>query len=81
MENLDRLTCEEAFRRLDDYLDRELTPHEMELVRKHLETCEACRRHDVFESTVLQQLRAKICRIDMPPQLMAEIHRRLAEQD
>ena len=29
MSDINRLTCDEAFRRLDDYLDRELTPEEM----------------------------------------------------
>jgi predicted anti-sigma-YlaC factor YlaD len=38
----DRLTCEETFRRLDDYLDRELNHHEMALVRKHLKACDVC---------------------------------------
>ena len=33
---LDRMSCEEAFRRLDDYLDRELSPDEMRQVEEHL---------------------------------------------
>jgi anti-sigma factor (TIGR02949 family) len=81
LEKPDRFTCEETFRRLDDYLDRELSEHEMKLVREHLETCEACRKHDVFESAVLQQLRSKLCRIDMPPDLMMEIRRSLDCED
>jgi Putative zinc-finger len=36
MAPIDRYTCEETIRRLDDYLDRELTPHEMQLVKEHL---------------------------------------------
>jgi hypothetical protein len=39
MTPLSRYTCEEAFRRLDDYLDRELSSDETELVREHLEVC------------------------------------------
>ena len=33
MTHLSRYTCEEAFRRLDDYLDRELSEQEMVPVR------------------------------------------------
>jgi len=35
-----RYTCEETFRRLEDYVDRELSAEEMERVREHLKTCE-----------------------------------------
>ena len=33
MTSIDRYTCEEVVRRLDDYVDRELAPHEMQLMR------------------------------------------------
>lgn len=73
-----RYTCEEIFRRLDDYLDRELTPREMQLVRQHLETCVACSTEFAFEATVLSEVRAKLRRIDVPEDLLGRITARLA---
>ena len=43
MDRLDRYTCEEALRRLEEFLDRELTAEEMQRVQAHLDTCAACR--------------------------------------
>ena len=74
---LDRLTCEETFRRLDDYVDRELEPAEMQIVRRHLETCAVCAREYDFETSVLHHLRAKLRRIAVPEDLQAKIHRQL----
>lgn len=64
-----RYTCEETFRRLDDYLDRELAGDEMELVREHLQSCEICAREFSFEESVLQEVRTKLNRIDAPADL------------
>ena len=33
MRTVDKYNCEQVFKRLDDYLDRELTPPEMERIR------------------------------------------------
>jgi anti-sigma factor (TIGR02949 family) len=78
---LDRYTCEEVFRRLDDYLDRELTVQEMELVRQHLETCEACASEHRFQASVIQELRSRIQRVSMPPSLMDRISKALKQSD
>ena len=69
MTHLSRYTCEEAFRRLDDYLDRELSEQEMILVREHLEVCAGCAREFNFESSVLHGVRDKLRQIDLPPSL------------
>ncbi len=50
MTRTDRMTCEEVFQRLDDYLDRELTPDEARMVKEHLDTCAACAAEHRFES-------------------------------
>ncbi len=71
----DRLTCEETFARLNDYLDRELSPEEIRLVEVHLATCAACAREYRFEESFLREVRDKLRRIAMPP----EVHRRIAE--
>lgn len=74
----DRFTCEEIFARLDDYLDRELSADEMRMVREHLETCAACSSEHRFEMGVIDDVRAKLRRIDVPNGLMARISARLA---
>jgi anti-sigma factor (TIGR02949 family) len=73
MTGLTRYTCEEAFRRLDDYLDRELGEAEMELVRQHLEICEGCTREFNFESSVLEGVRARLREVEMPDSLPARV--------
>jgi anti-sigma factor (TIGR02949 family) len=75
-----RFTCEEAFRRLDDYLDRELSPEEMAMVREHLETCAVCTREFTFEASLLTEVRRKVQRIDVPPGLLERINRELGRQ-
>ena len=73
MTHLNRYTCEEAFRRLDDYLDRELTPEETTLVQEHLEICAGCAREFNFEASVLHGVREKLRQIELPPSLQARI--------
>ena len=73
MTHLSRYTCEEAFRRLDDYLDRELTPEETALVHEHLETCAGCAREFSFEASVLRGVREKLRQIDVPESLQSRI--------
>ena len=77
MRPVDRYNCEQTFRRFNDYLDRELTPAEMAMVREHLEFCERCARELAFEGSVLREVRAKVSRIAAPPDLLARISRAL----
>jgi anti-sigma factor (TIGR02949 family) len=77
MAQIDRYTCEETIRRLDDYLDRELTPHEMQLVQEHLEVCALCASEYAFEGSALERLRDKLQRIPAPVDLMSRISRAL----
>jgi anti-sigma factor (TIGR02949 family) len=70
---LDRTTCEETFRRLDDYLDRQLTADEARLVEEHLHECAACSREFVFEASVIQAVRRKLRRLSAPPALVDRI--------
>ncbi|HWA55900.1 MAG TPA: zf-HC2 domain-containing protein [Gemmatimonadales bacterium] len=76
----DRFTCEEVFARLDDYLDRELTAEEMQLVRDHLATCAACASEYRFEAGVLEGVREKLRRLAVPADLMARISARIAAE-
>jgi anti-sigma factor (TIGR02949 family) len=70
---LDRLSCEETFRRLDDYLDRELSAEEMRMVRDHLEICAVCATEFGFERAVIDRVRQKLARIDVSPDLKRRI--------
>ena len=73
MSHLSRYTCEEAFRRLDDYLDRELSPDETTLVQEHLEICAGCAREFNFEESLLRGVRSKLRQIELPDSLQARI--------
>lgn len=73
MSHIDRYTCEDAFLRLDDYLDRELPAEEMDCVRRHLETCALCASEMDFEQTVIDDVRGKLRRIRAPGDLMTRI--------
>ena len=73
MTHINRYTCEEAFRRLDDYLDRELSAEEMTLVHEHLDICAGCAREFNFEASVLRGVRQKLRQIDPPDSLQARI--------
>jgi anti-sigma factor (TIGR02949 family) len=77
MAQIDRYTCEETIRRLDDYLDRELTPHEMQLVHEHLEVCAMCASEYAFEARALERLRDKLSRLEAPADLMAKVSQAL----
>ena len=81
MSPVDRLTCVELFRRLDDYMDRELGAEEMRLIREHLETCAQCAGEYAFEENVLNNVRAKLRRIKAPPDLLGKISRIIAESE
>ncbi len=70
---LNRTTCEEAFRRLDDYLDRRLGETETRLIQEHLEICAACAHEFTFEASVLIGVRQKLRQLNVPPDLLARI--------
>lgn len=72
--------CREAFRRLDDYLDRELTAEETDLVRGHLEECAVCAREFEHEATWMRGVREKLERIDAPAEFRARLLRALTPE-
>ncbi len=80
MSAIDRYTCEDVLRRLDDYLDRQLSPSEMELAREHIETCAACAKEYGFSAGTLRTIKAKLRRIDVAPDLVDRISLALAEE-
>lgn len=81
MTKLDRSNCEEAFRRLEDFLDHRLSPADMRLVEEHLEMCAWCAREFNFEASVLHGLQRKLKQVDVPPDLLSKVLRRLPRPD
>jgi anti-sigma factor (TIGR02949 family) len=77
---LNRHTCEEAFRRLDDYLDRRLSPDETSLVKEHLQICDACTREFTFEASVLNGVRQKLQHLEAPADLLARVLSQLQQR-
>ena len=75
----DRLSCEEMFRRLDDYLDRELTPEETRVVEAHLEICALCATEYAFEAGVLKDVKRKLRHIEVPSSLRDKVARAIRE--
>lgn len=76
---LERYTCDETFRRLDDYLDRELSPEEMRLVQEHLNVCAYCLLEFSFEANVLREVRSKLHSIRAPESLINKVLGSLAQ--
>jgi anti-sigma factor (TIGR02949 family) len=72
-----RLSCEETFRRLDDFVDRELAPEEMAMVREHLEGCAVCASEYRFEAGVLAAVKSKLRRLAAPADLLQRISERI----
>lgn len=69
--------CEAILRRLDDYIDRELSPEEMRAVERHIDDCLHCAGRFRFELSLIRELRRRLRRIALPGDLAARIGRRL----
>jgi anti-sigma factor (TIGR02949 family) len=78
--HFDRYTCEEMLRRLDDYLDRELTADEIVRMEEHLQDCEACIREFGFEANVIREVRTKLRQVDVPQSLVDRVAMSLARE-
>ena len=73
MNQLDRYTCEQAFERLDDYIDRELGPEETKLLEDHLEICAWCAKVYKYQRATIEQLKGRLRRVSAPPDLMSKL--------
>jgi Putative zinc-finger len=73
MDRVERDACELVLRRLDDYLDRELSATEMDVVTEHLEQCLQCAMAFSREEDLLQAIRAKLRRLAVPAGLFARV--------
>jgi anti-sigma factor (TIGR02949 family) len=77
MSHLHRSNCEEAFRRLDDFLDRRLSPDELRIIEEHLEICAWCAREFNFEASVLNGMKRKLRHLEAPADLVSKVLSRL----
>lgn len=69
-------SCRQTMRRMNDYLDRELSAREMRWVKSHLTICHACTAKFHFEAEFIAALRAKLDRaasLEESPELAARI--------
>ena len=75
MNDIGFYTCEETFRRMKDYVDRELPAEEVRLVERHLKACGACASEYRFEQSLLRETRAKLRSVPTPPDAIARLLR------
>lgn len=58
MSDTDNIGCEQALRRLLEFIDRELSDDERDKVERHLHTCRSCFSRMEFERQLKQRLSA-----------------------
>lgn len=75
-----RYSCKEVVEKLDEYVDRALTAEEIASVEEHLQRCAECACEYRFESNLISEIRAKLRRIDLPPDLMSRISQMIREE-
>jgi len=72
--------CKEAVKRLNQYLDRELSDDEQRIVRQHLEHCPPCLDLFRFEENVLTFIGER-CRQTMAPSSLRVKVQKLCQHD
>lgn len=78
---IDYYSCEEAIKRLNEYLDHQLTDEERVVVMKHLEICKPCFSRFSFEQTLIVSVRAKLSKICAPQPLRDKLRGLLRPDD
>lgn len=76
----DFYSCEECIKRLNDYLDHELSPEEREDVVKHLNLCKPCLERFHFEENLIVSLRKKTADICASAKLREKLARLIKPQ-
>ena len=77
----DFYSCEAAIRRLNEYLDHQLSPEEKVVVLRHLEICRPCFRRFTFEQTLVISLRQKVSVMVVPATLRTKLYGFLRDRD
>ena len=65
--------CQEAVRRLTDFLSHELSPQEQQSVERHLTECRGCFARFHFEETLLQTIHDRLREMRAPSGLRERI--------
>ena len=65
--------CQEAVKRLTEFLDKELGPDEETLVQQHLRACHGCFAKFHFEETLLRTIRERVEAVRAPGTLRDKI--------
>ena len=63
--------------RLDEYVDRSLSPFELRLVEAHLDDCLHCAGQFRFEVELVRSIRERLRRIEVPAHLVQRVLMRL----
>ena len=79
--SVDFYSCEEAVKRLNEYLDHEMPLEERAVVLKHLEICRSCLSRFSFEQTLVISLRQKVTVLRMPDALKHKLHGLLHKEE
>ena len=72
------LDCEQTFRRIQDFLDRELSIEELVLVQEHLDGCGICAEEYRFEASVLRWVGRSLNEVQVPEDLFERVSIALA---
>ena len=70
--------CHEVDAHLDEFLDRELTQHDVELLEQNFRECPPCRAQLAF-AILMKKLVARSCGTQAPMQLRQRIEKRITE--
>jgi anti-sigma factor (TIGR02949 family) len=73
MPSIDYETCKRVFQLLDDYLDRELGPEDLDQIERHLEVCAHCAQDVRLAEGSLRAVRSKLGMIAIPAALHARV--------
>lgn len=73
--------CQEAVRRLTDFLSSELKPEEEAKVQTHLSQCKGCFAKFSFEETLLKTIRERAEQVTAPTSLRNKILGLLGKPD
>ena len=60
------MSCEQAYREVYQFLDRELSDEELAAVRQHLDNCPPCAHLFQFEGTIVRYVRERGARETCP---------------
>ncbi|HJU72210.1 MAG TPA: zf-HC2 domain-containing protein [Gemmatimonadaceae bacterium] len=67
------INCSRAMQQLWDFLDQELTDHQMVVVRHHIESCSSCFPHKAWAERFLEALHSLRDEKLMPPEVKARV--------